>query len=179
MPKLRPAVIILVMLALALTGLSGCIMPEDLQDPEGDAENDGTSHRQTTADCDDTAGSAGGSTGSDGTTEDKTDPADAYTDASPRYANSIDGRESSTRTIDVPLGTDRLRVALIHDSDARVSFTVSDPLFRTKAEESARGEKYLDEEEWLVVHDPVPGDWSLEISVRGQSSYTVGFYLDD
>lgn len=169
--------VLLVMPALVLTALSGCIMAEPF-DPEGKGRDhpDQSPEPLTPTRADDrhehraAAGTA--------SQECRIAPEDAYLDASPRYANTVDGRESASRTISVPVSTETLRVALVHDSDARFSFTVKDPLHLTKASETGRGEKYMLEDDWLVVHDPLPGDWQFDLTLRGTSSYTVGFYLD-
>lgn len=153
--------------------LSGCIDPSDFEHDDAHHEQHASTYDEDEACLDEAASETHEAH------DHPVDPEEAFTDASPRYANEVDGREDSTRSIDIPLGTERLRVALVHDSDARLDLTVRDPLYRTWAQEETRGTKYTFEEEWLVVHDPLPGKWHLDIDIRGTSSYTIGFYLDD
>lgn len=122
----------------------------------------------------------------DATPENRSDPENAYNDSEPRYHNVVDGQENSKRTFGVPLGTDTLRVALTHDSESgrspsdEVRFRVQSPLLQTVGDDRTKrsSEKYMDEPDWVVIHDPLPGDWTVLMDIDGASSYTIGVYLE-
>ena len=171
----------LVVALLSIAALAGCVAPEDLEWEASTSSHGEAGHDAEAEECEDgdtDASAGGGASAADNDSTEHLDPADAYTDAEPRYHNEVDGDEHSSRTIHIPLGTDRLRVALVHDSHGDIRFLLRDPLFVTVAHENVDGTKYQQEDEWAVVEDPMPGTYRLEIHIDGVSHYTVGFYID-
>ncbi len=178
-------IIVPIALVLMTTALAGCMSDElwEPASPERSAHrHSGYGHSEQGHDHDNDH--------DDDNDPERRDPAEAYPDGSPRYHNALHGDEESRRTVDVPLGTETLRVALIHESCGDAAFTLWNPSagavdlplsgpLEPAAEERVDGTKYMDEPDWVLIHDPIPGDWLLEIDIDGHSSYTVSFYIEE
>lgn len=176
-------IIVPAVLVLISTALSGC-MAEELWESSGPERS---AHQHKEYGYNEQRHHHDDPDHEQGDTE-RRDPADAYPNGSPRYHNTLEGEEDSIRNVNVPLGTETLRVALIHDSCGDAVFSLWDPTgldlphtltMDPVAEERVDGKKYMDEPDWVVIQDPVPGDWTLNLEIDGQSSYTVSFYLED
>ncbi len=89
------------------------------------------------------------------------------------FAGRATAPGSFTHTIDVPDGTEELRISADWMRAGTVCIYVLNPDGEQAADDSGTGLHTMDNDGWVVVSDPMPGTWTLNFDVYGYVEYHV------